>query len=83
MPRKKIVKPLTMEQHAANLARKHIQAVAFRKSNQLVEIEWNMDGVLGLDGGYFVRFVNKRAKIPAKYLESAERSGCRLVRNET
>jgi hypothetical protein len=79
MPRKKIIKPLTMEDHAANLAKRHIREVAFRKSDQLVEIEWIMDGVLGLDGGYFVRFVNKRAKIPAKHLDSAERNGCRLI----
>lgn len=83
MPRKKIVKPLTMEEHAAVLAKRHIQAIAFRKSNKLVEIEWNMDGVLGLGDGFFVRFVNKRAKIPAKYLERAEQSGCRLVESET
>ncbi len=82
MPRKKIVKPVTMEERAANLAKKHIREVAFRKSDQLVEVEWSMDGLLGLDGGYFVRFVNKRAKIPAKHLDSAERNGCRLVRNE-
>jgi hypothetical protein len=83
MPRKKIIRPFTMEEHAANLAKKHIRQVAFRKSEQIVEVEWSMDGVLGLDDGYFARFVNKRAKIPARYLDSAERSGCRLVRNET
>lgn len=83
MPRKKIVKPLTMEEQAAEIAKRHIRAIAFRKSDQLVEIEWNMDGVLGLGDGFFVRFVNKRAKIPAKYLDRAERSGCRVVQSET
>jgi len=79
MPRKKIIKPLTMEDHAANLAKRHIREVAFRKSDQLVEVEWIMDGVLGLEDGYFARFIDKKAKIPAKYLSSAERSGCRLA----
>jgi hypothetical protein len=79
MPRKKIVKPMTVEDHAAAFARRLVRNTAFHKSNAVVEIEWFQDGLLGLGDGYFVKFINKRAIIPAKYLRAAESHGCRRV----
>jgi hypothetical protein len=77
MPRKK--RPLTNEEHAAALAKRLLQNIAFTKSNVKVEVEWFQDGVLGLGDGYFAKFVNGRAFIPAKYLKAAESHGCRRL----
>lgn len=77
MPRKK--KPMTTEDYAAAFAKRLIRDVAFTKSNVNIEIEWFQDGLLGLGDGYFAKFVNKRAIIPAKYLRAAESHGCHRV----
>jgi hypothetical protein len=77
MPRKK--RPLTNEEHAAALAKRLLRNIAFSKSNALVEIEWFQDGILGLGNGQFVKFINKRGFVPARYLQAAEGHGCRRV----
>ena len=77
MPRKK--RALTNEEHAAALAKRLLRNIAFSKSDALIEIEWFQDGALGLGNGYFVKFINRRALIPAKYLQAAEGHGCRRV----
>lgn len=77
MPRKK--RPMTTEEHAAAFAKRLIRNVAFTKSNVSVEVEWVQDGLLGLGDGYYAKFINKRAIIPAKYLRAAESHGCHRV----
>jgi hypothetical protein len=83
MPRKKIVKPVTTQEQGAAFAKRIIRNAAFEKSSTLVEIEWYMDGVIMLEDGNHVKFINKRAKIQAKYLKSLIQHGCKLVSRET
>jgi hypothetical protein len=83
MPRKKIVRPATTEEQGAAFAKRVIRNVAFGQSSALVEVEWHMDGVIMLEDGNHVKFINKRAKIQAKYLSSLKKHGCRLVSRET
>jgi hypothetical protein len=83
MPRKKIVKPVTTQEQGAAFAKRIIRNAAFEQSSTLVEIEWYMDGVIMLEDGNHVKFINKRAKIQAKYLKSLIQHGCKLVSRET
>ena len=83
MPRKKIVKPETAQEQGAAFAKRIIRNVAFEQSSALVEVEWYMDGIIMLGDGNHVRFINKRAKIEAKYLKTLKEQGCKLVSRET
>ena len=83
MPRKMIVKPATTEEQGAAFAKRVIRNVAFGQSSALVEVEWYMDGVIMLEDGNHVKFINKRAKIQAKYFNGLKDHGCKLVSRET
>ena len=83
MPRKKIVKPVTTQEQGAAFAKRIIRNVAFEQSSALVEVEWYMDGTIMLGDGNHVKFINKRAKIEAKYLKDLKEQGCKLVSRET
>ena len=83
MPRKKIARPATTEEQGAAFAKRIIRNIAFEQSSALVEVEWYMDGVIMLEDGNHVKFINKRAKIEAKYLNSLKEHGCKLVSRET
>ena len=47
--------------------------------NKMCEVEWDMDGTLGISDTEFVTFVNQRAKIPYRLLNSALAAGARKV----
>jgi hypothetical protein len=83
MPRKKIVRPQTTEEQGAAFAKRIIRNAAFEQSSTMVEVEWYMDGTIMLEDGNHVKFINKRAKIQAKYLKGLRGHGCRLVSRET
>jgi hypothetical protein len=83
MPRKKIVKPKTIEDRGLEVAKKAIQKTLSVKSSDPVEIEWFMDGTLMFADGNYVTFKNNKAKILPQYLSEAEAQGCKRVSRET
>lgn len=49
---------------------------------KLIEVEWDMDGKLGISDTEFVNFVNRRALIPYRLLNSAISAGARRVKED-
>lgn len=50
-----------------------------KMQEKMYEVEWDMDGKLGISDTEFVTFVNQRARIPYRLLNSALAAGARKV----
>lgn len=72
--------PKKLLKDPSRIIAQRVIGMSFQKlQEKMCEIEWDMDGTLGISDTEFVTFVNQRAKIPYRLLNSALAAGARKV----